>query len=212
MTNDPRSLTLTTLDGFRLESEYLPVPSGHTRAAIAICHPHPQHGGTMQSLVVSELVRALPGQGIACLRFNFRGVGASEGSWDAGVGERLDAESAVEALSSEVDPAVPLILAGWSFGADVALSVQHPRHAGWLAIAAPLRWAQDLDRTGADPRPKYVVLAEHDEVRPPREIQEETARWAATTSIIVPGASHFFVGRTDRLVTIAAEMAESLIG
>jgi alpha/beta superfamily hydrolase len=101
-----------------------------------------------------------------------------------------------------------LILAGWSFGADMALSVLDPAVAAWLAIAPPLRFVDADDAPGADERPKLLALAEHDEVRDPAEIAEITRGWRATEIEVIPGASHFFIGRTDRLVEVAIRYAE----
>jgi alpha/beta superfamily hydrolase len=103
-----------------------------------------------------------------------------------------------------------MLLTGWSFGADVALSVREPRLAGWYAIASPLKFLGDIEPTGADPRPKLVALAAHDEVRSPDDVAAEMAGWTNTTISVVPGASHFFVGRTDQLVELATDQVAAL--
>ena len=92
----------------------------------------------MRSLVTSELFRLLPPAGLAALRFNFRGVEGSEGTHDHGRGERLDIEAAIEAMTGYA-PDLILVVAGWSFGADVALTVSDTRLAGWALLAPPLR-------------------------------------------------------------------------
>jgi hypothetical protein len=184
-----------------LEAE-LARPPDTPRAAAVLCHPHPQYGGTMRSIVISELFRTLPARGVACLRFNFRGVEGSTGVHGEGRGERADAVAAVDALVAAVPDGIPIVLAGWSFGGDVTLSVHDDRLAAWLAIAPPLRFAE-VGPVAADPRPKHLVLAEHDEVRPPEEIAAVAEGWTATTVETVPGASHFFVGRTDAVVAAA---------
>ena len=101
---------------------------------------------------------------------------------------------------------VPLVLAGWSFGADMALATVEDRIAGWLAIAPPLRFAgaTGYDAVAHDPRPKLLVLGQHDEFRDPASVVEETEPWASTEIEVIAGASHFFVGRTDRVVEAAA--------
>ncbi len=202
-------LELTTADDVKLEAE-LSTPPSDTRCGMVLCHPHPQYGGTMRSIVISALFDALPPQGVACLRFNFRGVEGSEGTHDAGNLERVDAETAVDALTERMPPEMPLILAGWSFGADMALSVRDPRLTGWLAIAPPLAVVHDVNGLGADPRPKMLALAQHDEYRDPAEITELAERWANTDVHVVGGASHFFVGRTDRLVELASSYVNRL--
>src|SRR6266498_1841944 len=129
----PQPLELTTADDVKLEAE-LSTPPSDTRCAMVLCHPHPQYGGTMRSIVISALFDALPPQGVACLRFNFRSVEGSEGTHDFGNLERVDAETAVQALASCLAAGTPLILTGWSFGADMALSVRHGRVEAWMAV------------------------------------------------------------------------------
>ena len=205
------AITITTADGEALEGE-LARADGVARAVCVLCHPHPQFGGSMRSLVISELFWALPAAGITALRFNFRGVEASTGTWSAGAGERLDAAAAV-AAGGDLEPGRPLVLAGWSFGADMALAALDSRISGWFAIAAPLRYTTDADvaTIAADGRPKLVALAEHDEVRPAGEVAALASTWTATEVMIVPGASHFFVGRTDRLVALALEFTDRVV-
>lgn len=201
------SCTIATVDGVALEGERAR-PGGAMRAAAVLCHPHPQYGGTMRSLVISTLFDALPARGVDCLRFNFRGVEGSSGEYGHGVGERLDVAAAIDALSaSDLPAAVPLYLIGWSFGADMALATHDPRLAGWMGIALPMRFVTDADRAtvAADPRPKLLALAQHDEFRDAGWVMDATRDWVNTRRETVAGASHFFVGRTDRLVQLADE-------
>jgi alpha/beta superfamily hydrolase len=177
---------------------------------MVLCHPHPQYGGTMRSIVISALFDALPSRGVMCLRFNFRGVEGSEGSHDFGNLERVDAETAVGALTDRLPPGTPLILTGWSFGADMALSVRDQRVAAWMAIAPPLVSVHDLAGLASDPRPKLLALAQHDEYRDPAEVAALAEHWANTYVHVVGGASHFFMGRTDRLVELAAGYVDQL--
>lgn len=194
--------TLHVTDDVQLEAE-LGVADGDPRAAAVLCHPHPQFGGTMRSIVISALFDALPARGVTCLRFNFRGVEGSTGFFDEGKGERADALTAIDALATEVGPSVPLFVAGWSFGADVTLSLLDDRVRAWLAIAPPLHFTDERPPVADDPRPKRLVLAQHDEVKAPEEVERAVHDWRATTLEIVPGASHFFVGRTDHVVAAA---------
>ncbi len=209
MSDGPRPHPLRTDDGFTLEAEVH--VADRARAGMVLCHPHPQYGGTMRSLVVSALFQALPAAGVTCLRFNFRGVEQSEGRYDEGHGERRDVRAAIGTLDALLDPGAPLVLTGWSFGADVALSSPDPRLAGWLAIAPPLRFLADEAAVAGDPRPKLVVLAEHDEFRPPDEVVARVASWPATEVEVVPGASHFFVGRTERVVAAAVGFVDRVV-
>jgi alpha/beta superfamily hydrolase len=198
------NVAMRTSDGLSLEAEWRDA-QGSAHAVAVLCHPHPQYGGTMRSIVTSALFDALPAQGVACLRFNFRGVEGSEGEHGGGHDEPLDVVAAIDAATTQVD--APLVLIGWSFGADVALTVDDARVRAYVAIAPPLRFraAAEYERVGADARAKLLVLAAHDEFRPPAEIEDEVAGWNATRVEIVAGASHFFVGRTDRVVALAGD-------
>jgi alpha/beta superfamily hydrolase len=202
---------VTTADGETLAAQRAPA-TGPERARVLLCHPHPQHGGSMQSLVISELFRQLPGHGLTCLRFDFRGVGRSTGSFGHGVAERLDVQAALDALVRDSPAGAPVLVVGWSFGADLALSCLDPRVTGWVGIALPMHWLADADAVGADLRPKLLLLAEHDEFRAPDEVLDATSDWTATTTEVLPGASHFFVGRTDSLVCATVAWTDALVG
>jgi uncharacterized protein len=202
------SRVLHTADGVVLEAEYR-AATAPARSAAVLCHPHPQYGGTMRSLVISALFDALPARGHSCLRFNFRGVGASSGEYGEGAGETEDVRAAVEALGPTATD-VPLAVVGWSFGADMALSVVDRPIAGWVGIAPPLRFRENFRIVARDERPKHLVLAQHDEFRAPAEVQDEVSGWTHATTEIVAGASHFFVGRTDQVITASDGFLASL--
>jgi alpha/beta superfamily hydrolase len=198
-----RATTLHTSDGLDLEAEWSE-PDSPT-ATVVLCHPHPQYGGTMRSLVISALFEGLPARGYACLRFNFRGVEHSEGAWDEGRSELLDLRAALDAAKeSRVGP---LVVIGWSFGGDMALAVDDPALAGWIGIAPPLRFrgASDYAAVGADARPKLLILGANDEFRAPADVAHDVRAWNNTRVEVIAGASHFFVGRTDRVVDLAAD-------
>jgi alpha/beta superfamily hydrolase len=196
------ALTVASTGDVMLEAEV--ARAAGARLGVVLCHPHPQYGGTMRSIVIGALFEALPAVGATCLRFNFRGVEGSTGTYDNGRGEADDARAALHAMESELAPGTPIVMIGWSFGGDIALSVLDPEVRAWIAIAPPLRFAP-TDQVGPDPRPKLLLLGEHDEIRPPDEVVEVASGWAATEVEVVPGASHFFVGRTDRLVASATD-------
>jgi alpha/beta superfamily hydrolase len=199
----PSEVELRTEDGLRLEAE-LVVPASPLGAVVA-CHPHPLHGGNMRSLVPGELFRHLPAAGIAVLRFNFRGVEGSEGTHDGGVSEVLDVEAAIDTLATAM-PGVPLVVAAWSFGADVSLKVLDSRLAGWVAIAPPLRIVDPaVMGASSDHRPKLLVVPEHDQFNPPERAREVTAGWVATEIGVINGADHFLVGRTDKVAALTRE-------
>ncbi|HEX5616689.1 MAG TPA: alpha/beta hydrolase [Acidimicrobiia bacterium] len=211
MTNVPAStpLAVTTADGFRLEAEYALPSDTRAAALVVLCHPHPLHGGTMRSLVTSALFTALPATDVAAARFNFRGVEGSEGTHGGGTAEITDVLAILDATAA-LAPGAPRAVVGWSFGGDVALQVHDPRLAAWVAIAPPLRFGRDFAAVADDERPKLVVLAEHDEVREPAAVVADLAGWRATRVETVTGASHFFVGRTDRVSALVAQFVRDL--
>jgi uncharacterized protein len=202
-------LVLKTTDGLSLEAE-LRVPLEGLWAAAVLAHPHPQHGGNMRSIVPGALFDALPVEGVAALRFNFRGVGRSEGSFGEGAAERLDVVAAVDTLSS-ITEGLPLLLAGWSFGADTSLAVADERIDGWCCVAPPLRFGKVEDMVARfDPRPKLLVVPQYDQYRPPDSAREVVADWVNTRVEVVPGADHFFVGRIERVPPLALDFLRSL--
>lgn len=205
---DPEPVALHSDDGLRLEAEWrLPRDA---RAGVVLCHPHPQHGGSMRSLVPSELFRLLPAHGIAVLRFNFRGVEGSEGSYGGGEAEVADVAAAVDVLGAAT-PGLPLVVVGWSFGADVSLRAADPDVAGWVPVAPPLRIVDpEVMATAGDPRPKLLVVPEHDQFDPPERVRRVTAGWAATRIEVVAGADHFLVGRTDRVADLVVGFVDAL--
>jgi len=125
-----RPLRLRTSDAVSLEAE-LTVPTTPI-AAVVLAHPHPLHGGSMQSLVTSELFRTLPDASCAVIRFNFRGVGTSEGAHGDAIAEQLDIVAAIDTITSAA-PDVPVVVSGWSFGGDTSLAVVDPRIDGLVA-------------------------------------------------------------------------------
>jgi alpha/beta superfamily hydrolase len=189
---DTEELWLTAADGVRLEAE-LAVPE-EPQGAVVLCHPHPEHGGTMRSIVTGALFRDLPKRHVACLRFNFRGVEQSGGSHEHGRGEQDDIVAAIATLHDIVE-GLPLVVSGWSFGADTSLAVLDERIGAWAPVAPTLR-AGDPP-AAHDPRPKALLVPEHDEYNPPDRAREAVKDWTATTVTVVPGADHFLVGRTD---------------
>lgn len=165
----------------------------------------------MHSLVVSTLFNHLERSGCAVLRFNFRGVGSSEGEHDFGEGEQLDVQAAVEAMAAAGDEQCPLVLAGWSFGADTALTCVAPELSGWFLVAPPLRvLSADRFKAATDPRPKWLAVPERDQFNPPDQARAAIADWANAEIHPIGGADHFLVGRTDRLNELIDEFLAGL--
>ena len=183
MTDDStRTISLTAADGTVLAAD-LALPAA-PRAAAVLCHPHPAYGGDRHNIVVDALFRALPAAQIAALRFDFRGAGGDV---------QDDVLGALDHLAGDV-PDVPLWLVGYSFGADVALGVDDPRAAGWVAVAPPLRFGGTPTPARGDPRPALVLVPEHDAYSPPERTLAATAGWPAVTVEVVPMADHFLAG------------------
>ena len=199
-------VTLKTSDGLALEGE-LAVPD-EPWCATVLAHPHPQYGGSMRSIVISALFSALPDAGVAALRFNFRGVEGSEGSFEDGRGERNDIVGALDVLHP-ITEGLPLVLSGWSFGADTSLDVEDERVAAWFAVAPPLRREDDY-AAAQDPRPKLVAVPEHDQFRSPDSAQPILSDWRNTRVEIMKGADHFLVGRTEKASELFLSFAKPL--
>jgi uncharacterized protein len=203
-------VALSTDDGLSLEAEWAS-PQGTTPpiAGFVLCHPHPTYGGSMHTPVPDALFRALPARGIACLRFNFRGVGASEGTHSGGRHEPLDVMAAIDGLAAVLAPGTPIHLQGWSFGALMALAVADARVASWFAVAPPLEMpgARSPDAVATDPRPKLVAVGRHDQAIDPDRLAAQVATWTNARTVVIEGTDHFFAGRTAQLVELAAAVA-----
>lgn len=178
------------------------VPPGPERGVAVICHPHPQHGGTMDNKVAQTLARAAVAMGWRSVRFNFRGVGASEGGWDEGRGE---VDDALAVIAAQRRAGEPLLLAGFSFGAYVAsqAAAQLPDDAKpqRLVLVGPSTQKQRLPAVAAD---TVVIHGEADDVVP----LSATLDWArpqALPVIVFPGTGHFFHGQLGLLKTVLVQ-------
>lgn len=195
-------------DGLNLEAE-LSITDDAT-AAVVLAHPHPQHGGNMRSIIPGALFAGLPLAACTTLRFNFRGIGNSEGEFGGGEGERHDLTAAVTLLH-EITEGLPLIIAGWSFGADTALCIIDPTVSGWFLVAPPLRESHIPYMAAAtDSRPKRFCIPQNDQFCPPEEVDKRTNDWVNATTEIVGGADHFLVGRTQVVVEHAIAFIDTL--
>ena len=185
-------LRLTTSDGVSLAAD-MEVPE-NPRSAAVLLHPHPLMGGDMQAPVPAHLGDILPAEGIAVLRFEFRGAGDSDGDHDGGQSEAQDVIAAVEKLHAETS--LPIWLVGWSFGADVSLQVTDEAVAGWVCITPPLQVVPPEQMAAAqDPRPKRMLVAEHDQFTSPEAVAERVHGWVNTEIQTIPGTDHFLAGR-----------------
>jgi uncharacterized protein len=164
-----------------------------------ICHPHPLMGGTMDNKVVTTIGRALRENGIPTLRFNFRGVGASAGSFDRGVGETEDAGAAAS-WGARRWPGRTLVLAGFSFGGYVAWRLALQREARYLITVAPAIQLMEGSTDAVPACPWLIVQGGADDVVDPVAV----SGWVNTLNpkprlLVLPGVGHFFHGRLHDL-------------
>ncbi len=198
----PRRIEAHLLDGpaGKLEALLEPPEDADPRAAALVCHPHPLFGGTMHNKVVHRTARALRNSGHVVLRFNFRGVGKSEGRHDLGVGEIEDARAALDWLLGRY-PGLPYTLAGFSFGSRVvlALGCALQNAARVIAIGFPAK-RDPVGVLASCTVPKVFIQSTHDEYGPPPEMQTFYAQVAEPKRLIwVEAQDHFFAGGLDAL-------------
>jgi uncharacterized protein len=186
-----------------LEAHFRPA-AGEARGAMVLCHPHPMHGGTMHTKAVFRAAQAVNEAGLHALRFNFRGVGQSTGSYDEGKGEQDDVQTALDWLGGE-HPDLPLAVGGFSFGSVVGLRVGYRdgRVHALLGLGLPVRgWSLDdlADADARGGRPLLVVQGEDDEFGPGPEIQGFVEGMGEGVDLVrIPGADHYFHDRFDEL-------------
>ncbi len=163
-----------------------------------VCHPHPLHGGTMTNKVAYMLARALVELGAAAVRFNFRGVGASEGQYADGVGEVDDALAVID-WAQRKHPQAIIWLAGFSFGGAVAARASLHREVQQLVLVAPA--VEHFDVADVHPRcPCLVVQGDADELVPePAVRQWAQSRDGNVTLLVEPDVGHFFHGKLVQL-------------
>src|SRR3954471_761476 len=185
------------------------------RAAVVFAHPHPQFGGTMHTKAVYQGAKGLARIGCAVLRFNFRGVGRSGGTFDQGEGEKADFTAALDYMAARY-PGAPLWSAGFSFGAWVALEVgaDDPRVSALIGIAPPVATsvsgqAYTFDRTLASTKPKFFVQGEADEVCPIEGLWAFYGKLEEPKELVVVDmANHLFEGQAPEV----GEALEDLLG
>lgn len=194
----------------RIETHFLPGPAGRLEAlleepedrepreAALVCHPHPQHGGTMHNKVVYRIARGLRRAGCVVLRFNYRGVNLSDGEYDRGAGELDDARAAL-AFLLERYPALPYTLAGFSFGSRIALKLgcQLPDVRYTLAVGFPTVY-QDRGYLAGCRRPKVFIQSTNDEHGPRQDLEQVFATLEEPKRLVwVPAEDHFFKGALE---------------
>ena len=196
----------------KIETLFLKGPAGRLEAlleepeerdpieAALVCHPHPQHGGTMHNKVVYRVARGLRRAGCVVLRFNYRGVNLSEGTYDESVGELEDARAALSFLLSRY-PALPVTLAGFSFGSRIALKLGcqlgYPRRV--IAVGFPTVYTDRSYLEGCT-LPRVFVQSTNDEFGPLADLAAVVAALGEPKKLVtIPATDHFFAGALPQL-------------
>lgn len=165
-----------------------------------ICHPHPLHGGSMHNKVVHTIMRTCREIGVASVRFNFRGVGKSEGTYDGGVGELEDLLAIIE-WSAKQYPHAKLWLAGFSFGAFVAAKslTKSATPIERLLLVAPPVESFDFSDIDFGTVPTTVIIGSRDQIVPPNAVKSWVNRQQNVSLLWLDEADHFFHGRLTLL-------------
>ncbi len=174
------------------------------RAIALVCHPHPLHGGSLDNKVVTTISKAFGELGCCVLRFNFRGVGKSEGAWDEGAGEADDALAALAHLRHTCGADLPLLLAGFSFGAFVAAKIAPQVSPAQLLLVGTAVSRFAVPEVNAE---THVIHGETDDVVPLAEVLN-WARPQALPVTVFPGAGHFFHGQLVQLKAMVKTLCQ----
>ena len=185
-------------------------PGSAPVAAAVVCHAHPQYGGMMHFKVVFRAARALQTAGVAVLRFNFRGVGRSDGTFDDGRGEQDDTRAALDEMERRF-PGRPLVLGGFSFGSVVALQVggRDPRVRGLVVLGYPAAFRKgDVPLDGGG-KPRLFVQGENDPFGSGDALRSLVEPYpGGCTVVVVPGTNHVFDRRLDEMQGAVCTWAE----
>ena len=201
----------------RLEGRYQPAKLKGSPIGIVL-HPHPQFGGTMNNQIVYNLFYGFVRRGFSTLRFNFRGVGRSQGGFDHGAGELSDAAAALDYAQSQNPEARTCWIAGVSFGAWIGMQLlmRRPEVDGFISVAAP---ANRFDFTFLAPCPSsgLFVHGSEDRVAPVKEVigvieKVKTQKGIQIEHALVDGANHFFDGRVEELMGTVETYLDKRLG
>ncbi|MGA2475222.1 MAG: alpha/beta fold hydrolase [Terriglobia bacterium] len=185
-------------------------PQGKPRFAAVVCHPHPLHGGTMHNKVVFRAAKAAWQAGLPALRFNFRGVGKSTGSFSEGIGEREDVTAALNYLGTRF-PAVPVCLIGFSFGASVGLRVgaNDPRVVALVGLGVPVS-STNMDFLRGVLKPKLIIQGTRDQFGLRAQVESFYGLLAEPKQLYwVQNADHFFTGKLEEVQRALREFLRS---
>ena len=194
----------------KIESLFLPGPTGRLEAlleepedaapieAALVCHPHPQHGGTMHNKVVYRIARGLRSTGSVVLRFNYRGVNLSHGTYDDGEGELEDGRAALDYLRARY-PALPFTVAGFSFGSRIALRLGCGLARRVIAVGFPAAY-KDKASLDTCTTPRIFIQSTHDQFGSVEQIEAIVAPLPEPKQLIlVEAQDHFFAGALEAL-------------
>ena len=192
---------------YRLEGYWL---AGTANKGVVITHPHPLYGGTMHNPVVETVQSTYQEHGYATLRFNFRGVGSSQGHYDNGAGEQDDVRAAVAFVRDKAVPAVDL--AGYSFGAWVNAGVAFEQGTpieSMMMVSPPVGFIE-FENDNALSCLKLVVTGSRDDIAPPDRIRDLLPTWNPDAQFeIIDGCDHFYSGQLDNLQAILTSFLQS---
>jgi uncharacterized protein len=200
----------------RLEGRYHQGPSGTAPLAL-ILHPHPLHGGTMNNKVVYDLFYVFVRRGFSVLRFNFRGVGRSQESFDHGQGELRDAAAALDWMQSYSPNSSGCWVAGISFGAWIGMQLlmRRPEIRGFISVALPANM-YDFSFLAPCPASGLMVHGGKDTVVPTDSVSKLVQKLSQQRGIkidleVIPEADHFFTGCLDQLVAVVGGYLEKAL-
>lgn len=182
----------------RLEA-VLMTPATSPAGAAVLCHAHPLHGGMMHFKVLFRVAKVLQDHGYAVLRFNFRGVGRSEGAHDEGRGEQDDLRAALDVLERDF-PGLPIVAGGFSFGSVMALrvGVDDPRVTALVALGLPVGRMKSTEFLTSSTKPRLFVQGELDEFGDGEAIRKLVENLPEPrTLVVIPQSDHFFTDKTD---------------
>ena len=201
----------------RIEGRYH-IGKSATAPIALLLHPHPEHGGTMNNKVVYSLYQAFARRGFAVLRFNFRGVGRSQGSFARGEGELSDAASGLDWLQTYNPNASACWIAGFSFGAWIGMQLlmRRPEINGFISVAPPAN-LYDFGFLAPCPTSGLILNGDQDQVVPQESIKKLVDRLSNQRGItidhrLLKKADHFFTGRIDDLVEQVDNYMDKAIG
>lgn len=200
----------------RIEGRYQPAKKRGAPLAI-ILHPHPQFGGTMNNQIVYNLFYTFVNRGFSALRFNFRGVGRSQGHFDHGAGELSDAAAALDWMQALNPEAKSCWISGVSFGAWIGMQLlmRRPEITGFVSVAPPANMF-DFSFLAPCPASGLVVQGDQDDIVPPESVKKLVDKLSAQRGItithsVIKGANHFFGQQIDQMSDIVGNYVDKSV-